>query len=399
MTSEVEKKILAARTSLMWDHPFFGALSVQMQLVDATDNPSIDTMATDGKHLYYHTPFVMSLSKEELLFVMAHEVLHDALEHHIRRQHRKPGRWNKAADYVINGELQRYVEEYEKSARIKAGMKMPKIGLLEDRFTGLSAEEVYRILDDENDGDDSDEGGMDLGGCGGVLDGAPMHDPAAIAEARAEVQTKVRQAAAIAKGLNAGTLPAGIKRIVDRIIKPVVDWRAVLRRFVDESLTKDFSWSKPNRRFLPLKIVMPGLVSDGLSHFVIAVDTSGSIDEKALAAFGAEIRAAFEENMIDKLTVLYADTDVHHVQEFNVGDEIVLEAAGFGGTAFSNTFKWIEKNAPDATVIAYFTDLYVGDFGKEPLAPVIWAVQGNTATFDQLSAQVPFGEAILLDVA
>lgn len=389
----IEQKILVARTSLMWDHPFFGALSVQMQIVDATGDPRIDTMATDGRHLFYDESFVMGLKKDELLFVMAHEVMHNALEHQIRRQSRDPGRWNEACDYAINGEL----------VEAKVGT-MPKGGLLQTRFTGLSAEEIYRILDDEQSGSRSGAGpasgtGNDPGGCGGVLDAAPAHDHAALAEARAEVQTKVRQAAAIAKGLNAGKLPAGIQRIVDRLLKPVVDWRAVLRRFVDESLTRDFSWAKPNRRFLPMGLVLPGQVSDGLSHFVIAVDTSGSIDGRALAAFAAEIRAAFEENMIDKLTVLYADTDVHHVQEFMMGDEMVLEAKGGGGTAFSNTFRWIEENAPDATVIAYFTDLYVGDFGREPAAPVIWAVQGDSATFDQLAERVPFGEAILLEAA
>lgn len=384
----VENKILAARTSLMWDHPFFGSLAVQLQVVDATDNPKINTMATDGKNLYYHEPFVMDLTKDEMLFVSAHEVIHNASEHHLRRQHRKPGRWNKAADYVINGDL----------IECKVG-KMPEGGLFEERFVGLSAEEVYRILDDENDGDDSDESDGDPGGCGQILDGAPMGDKAAIAEARADMQSKVRQAAAIAKGLNAGTLPAGIKRIVDRLLRPVVDWREVLRRFIDESLTKDSSWAKPNRRFLAAGFILPGMVSIGLSHFVVAVDTSGSIDEKALAQFGAEIRAAFEEGMIDKLTVIYADTDVHHVQEFGPGDEVVLEAKGGGGTAFSNTFKWIAANANDATVIAYFTDLYVGDFGEEPNAPVIWAVQGDSATFDQLAGNTPFGESILLQVA
>ncbi|WP_195161812.1 vWA domain-containing protein [Mesorhizobium sp. NBSH29] len=389
MNTPVENKILAARTSLMWDHPFFGSLAVQLQVVDATEDPAINTMATDGKHLFYDENFVMGLTKDELLFVSAHEVIHNASEHHLRRQHRKPGRWNKAADYVINGDL----------IECKVGT-MPKGGLFEPRFVGLSAEEVYRILDDENDGDDSDEGqGGDPGGCGEVIDGAPMGDKAAIADAQADMQSKVRQAAAIAKGMNAGSLPAGIKRIVDKLLRPKVDWREVLRRFVDESLTKDSSWAKPNRRFLASGLVLPGMVSIGLSHFVIAVDTSGSIDQKALAQFASEIRAAFEESMIDKMTVIYADTDVHHVQEFTAGDIVTLEAKGGGGTAFSNTFEWIAKNASDATVIAYFTDLYVGDFGKEPAAPVIWAVQGDSATFDQLTENTPFGEAILLEVA
>jgi predicted metal-dependent peptidase len=383
----VENKILAARTSLLWDHIFFGALAVQMVLVDATDDPRIDTMAVDGKHLFYHAPYVESLTKDELLFVKAHEVLHNALEHHIRRGNRDPKLWNKACDYVINGEL----------VACKVGT-MPKGGLLDARYTGMGAEEVYRILEDEGGGGGGDEG-SDPGGCGGVLDGCNQNDAAAVAEARAEMQTKVRQAAAIAKGQAAGNLPAGVKRLINELTKPVVNWRDVLRRFIDESQHKDFSWTKPNRRLLPQGLIMPGLIADGINHFVIAVDTSGSIDEKALDAFGAEIRGAFEEGNVDKITVLYADTKVHNVQVFEQGDELRLEAKGGGGTAFSNTFEWIEENAGDASAVAYFTDLECYDFGEEPACPCLWACYGDSRSFEKLAARAPFGEAISLAVA
>ena len=104
MLKSVEDKLLAARTSLMWDHPFFAALAMQLETIDATDDPRIDTMATDGKRLYVHGPFVESLKKDELVFVLAHEVMHNALQHHIRRQARDPSLWNIAADYCINGD-------------------------------------------------------------------------------------------------------------------------------------------------------------------------------------------------------------------------------------------------------------------------------------------------------
>lgn len=380
-----EDKILAARTSLLWDHPFFGTLAVQLQTVDATDDERIDTMATDGKHLFYDRNFVDKLTKDELVFVLAHEVMHNALEHHLRRQSRKPGRWNVAADYAINGEL----------VECKVGT-MPSCGLIEDRFTGLSAEEIYRILDDEDNGGNGHEGSSDQGGCGGIIDGAPQHDEAAIAEARAEMQTQVRQAAAIAKAKEAGKLPAGVQRIVDQLLKPKVDWRSVLRRFVDESLPRDYAWSRPNRRMLSLGYITPSMVPDGLSHLVVAVDTSGSIDQDMLAAFAAEIRGAFEENMVDRLTVIYADVQVNRVETFEAGDELELNAKGGGGTRFSPTFEWIAEHAPSASCVVYLTDLQCNDFGDAPASPVIWAVYGDSRNYDRLSGNVPFGETVSL---
>lgn len=374
-------KILSAQTALLWDHPFFGVLMLQLKKVEITDPEQVDTMATDGRNLFYHPPFVDKLTKDELVFVLAHEVMHNALEHHIRRQSRKPGRWNVAADYAINGEL----------VECQVGT-MPSGGLLDERFTGLSTEEIYRILDEENNGDDSSEGGNDPGGCGGTLDGCPQYDEAAKAELRAEIQTQIRQAAMTAKAALSGSLPAAVQRIIDELLMPKVDWRAVLRRFIDESSTHDFSWAKPNRRLLPLGYITPGQVSDGVSHIVIAVDTSGSIDDEILLDFAAEINGAFGEGAVDRLTVIYADTHVHNVEEFETGDELKLNPKGGGGTAFSNTFLYISEHYPDARATIYLTDMYVCDFGEEPPHPVLWGVYGRTQDFNNIDP--PFGELI-----
>lgn len=394
MTKQAADKILAARTALLWAHPFFGTLAVQLQTVDATDDPEIDTMATDGRHLFFHAPFVDKLTKQELMFVLAHEVLHNAFEHHVRRQSRDPLLWNVAADYVINGEL----------TECKVGT-MPKDGLLNPAFTGLSAEEVYRLLEQEGGGKGKGQGKggggskLDPGGCGRVIDACPQFDQAAIAEARAEMQTKVRQAAALARGIQAGSMPAGIKRLIDQLTKPVIDWRALLRRFIDESTVRDTSWARPNRRFLPAGLILPGSISDGVSHMVIAVDTSASIDNEILNAFASEIDAAMNEGMIDKITIVYADAQVARHDVFERGDELEIKPAGGGGTAFADTFRWVAEHAKDARLLCYFTDLYVSDFGLEPDMPVLWAVHGDSRMFPDLAAKTPFGEAISLAAA
>lgn len=384
----IENKILAARTSLLWDHPFFGALAVQLQMVDRTGQTMFGTMETDGKNIYYDANFVEKLTKDELIFVMAHEIMHPALKHHTRRQTRKPGRWNKAADYAINGEL----------TECKVG-KMPQGGLLDDRYTGMGAEEIYRILDDEADGDNSDEG-MDPGGCGAVLDGCGQHDEAAIAEAEAEMDARIRQAAAIAKGVSAGNMPGSVKRLIDQLTKPKVDWREVLRRFIDDNSTrKDFSWARPNRRMLPLNFIMPGQVSDGISHIVIAVDTSGSIDEKALRTFASEINGVFGDGGVDKLTVVYTDTAVNHVDEFQLGDEIHMAPHGGGGTHFDAAMGWVIENVNDATAMIFFTDGLTCSFGEEPGMPVMWTIWGDSRRFDGIAEGLPYGEPIYLEAA
>lgn len=376
-----EDKILAARTALLWDHPFFGTLAVQLVVSEREDIP---TMATDGRHLFYNAEFVAGMKKDELVFVVAHEVMHNALQHHTRKQHREHRRWNVAADYAINGEL----------VDCKVG-KMPKGGLLDAKFTGLSAEEIYAQLPDDPAGANGNgPASSDPGGCGEVLPAAGAHDEAALKAAAADMKVKVQQAAAIAAKMQAGSMPASLKRLIDKLLEPVVDWRQVLRRFIDSTMVSDYTWIRPNRRFLGSGFALPGLQSDGLAHLVVAVDTSGSIDAKALQRFASEINGAFGDGQIDKITVIYADAEVSSVQEFQRSDELQLMPSGGGGTAFADTFEWIADNAPDASAVVYFTDLYCYDFGEEPAAPVMWAVYGDSRQFDKLAAKTPFGEAI-----
>lgn len=386
MTLTPEQKILAARTSLMWDHPFFGSLAVQLVLVEENSFP---TMATDGTHLFWNRKFVEGLKKPELIFVLAHEVLHNALDHHTRKGRREHEKWNRAADYAINGEL----------AACNVG-KMPKGGLIDSNYTGRSAEEIYSLLPDEpRSKNGGSSGKSDPGGCGSVLPAAPAHDEEALARASADMKVKVRQAATIAaKAANGiGNLPGSMQRLIEKLLEPVVDWRAVLRRFIDDSTTKDYSWMRPNRRHIGAGFILPGLISDGLNHVVIAVDSSGSTyTTTVLQRFASEIAGAFGDGSIDKITVIYADTAVARVDEFERGDEIVFNIEGGGGTAFSDTFNWIARNAPEASAIIYFTDLYVSDFGAPPAAPVMWAVYGDSRQFKDLAGKAPFGEAISL---
>ena len=385
MHPAIDDKLLKARTDLRFENPFFAVLLGFLgEPIDATDMPDIKTMATDGRNLWVHPKFVESLTRDEVAFVFAHEVMHNALDHHLRRQTRKAGRWNVAGDYVINLEL------------VECGMKhMPKCGLIDKRFAGMGAEEVYRILDDENNGDDSHET-QDPGGLGEVRDACAPYDEPEKERLRAEQQARIHQAAMVARTMSQGRMPASMGRLIEKLLQPRVDWRAVLRRFIDESITKDFTWSRPNRRLLAHRVYTPSSIANGVPHIVIAVDTSGSIDHKILQDFGGEINGAFNDGAVDKLTVIYADAAVSSVEEFETGDDLVLRPTGGGGTAFSDTFRTIIRDYPEAKAVIYLTDMYVGDFGEQPPMPVIWGVYGRTNDFASLAP--PFGETINISV-
>lgn len=383
---DARDRVVAARTGLLANNGFFGFLAMQLRLVEATEvyGQVIDTMAVDGKNMFYCPAFVKSLTPRELEGVIAHEVMHCAFSHFSRMGSRNPIVWNYAGDFVINADL------------LESGFTLPEKRLFDEKYKGMSAEDVYEALPKINirviiKGGDSQS---DPGGCGQVLQA-----PGSQAE-KDDVQqtweTSVRMAIEVAKANNPGHIPGSIRRLIGQLSKPKVSWRDKTRMFIDQSLSKEVSWSRPSRRSIGAGVLMPGYVADRLNHLVFCVDDSGSINMPMLTEFLSEVAGALNENVADQLTVVYADTRVHHVDNFVPGDIVEPHELpdGGGGTAFSNSFEWIKENVPDASCIIYLTDLQVIDFGEAPECPVMWAVYSPDTLYEKLAAAAPFGTCI-----
>jgi len=374
-----KEKLTRARTQLVMDHPFFGSLALRLQVVE--DHTS-QTAYTNGVVLGYNPAFIGNLTLEETKWLVGHEVMHLACLHHTRRAGREPGRWNVAADYAINAILK------------EVGFKTPAGFLLEDRFDGRSAEAIYALLPDpEGNGRNggADQGGADpdeLGttfGPGEVRD-APGNSSGDLKQAEAQWRVHLAQAAQQAQAM--GSLPGSIKRLIDTVLHPAVDWRVLLRHFVEQAARNDYSWLPPSRRYLAQGICLPGLNAKELGRIVIAVDTSGSIDTVALSQFAAEISAILEEydTVID---VVYCDTRIQGHQVFGKADlPLKLSPVGGGGTDFRPVFDWVASE-PDPCCLIYFTDLECDRFPSDaPEYPVLWVQYGDARRL------VPFGEVI-----
>jgi len=414
MTTPAASRISRARAALLMEPEtaFFGTLALSLEILPG--GPDCDTMQTDGRALFYNESFVMTLTDDELRGVVAHEVLHCALGHHVRRNGRDLAQWNRACDLAVNPILKE-----------NGRLTLPAGHLDESRFHGMGAEDIFAALGRENPppppppsqgGEEEESGqgapqpgapapgpgkpgpgkpGNDPGACGGIIDAAPAHDKAALAEAAADMDSKVAGALSVSAARNAGKIPGGLQRVAEDHGRARVDWRETLRRFIDQSNVKDYAWTRPNRRFISAGLILPGLVSDSLRELVLCVDTSGSIDRPALEAFRAEINAALSEGAADSVTVVYCDSAVQRVDSFGPGEPLEFKPPGGGGTAFAPAFEHVRENCQPSAVI-YFTDLESDDFGEEPGVPVLWAGFGNAKRFAKLGESVPFGEALYL---
>lgn len=392
--SEALQRISKARTMLILDHPFFGSLSLRLKITH--DESKTKDMATDGRHLYYSEKYVDGLEDAELLGMLAHLVMHPAMQHHTRRGNREDKKWQKACDYAINTPL------------IEAGFKLPLNVPVDPRHSGKSAESIYTVLQEEEPPQNGGGGGSGSGGgndqqqpSGGQGDGDGDGDgqgegnaPGQVLDAEdpatdnAEWQMAVKQAAQAAQMM--GNMPADLARLVQEANRPRYDWRSLLLRFAQDQCKSDYSWKTPNRRYIQQGIYLPEINDTQMGDMIIAIDSSGSIDDKTMAKFLGAIEGVAEQVKPRSIQVVICDARVHKVHTFQRDEPIEgVELIGGGGTDFCPVFDLIEENDEKPACVMYLTDGY-GRFPDEPCqSPTLWVMTSEVLA--------PWGETIRLE--
>ncbi|MGB5735918.1 MAG: VWA-like domain-containing protein [Thiohalocapsa sp.] len=431
----IETKLASARTRLILDKPFLGALVLRLPMQPAHSD-WCPTTATDARAFYYNPDFIDALSIEQTQFMLAHEALHCALSHFARRQHRVKHRWDLACDYAVNPLL------------IDDGLMPPPNTQLLPMYKGMTAEEIYPLLDDndqsetldthaydqDNQNPDRQQGGMDErdiqaqqgknpdqpqseAGSGNRGQGQPQQqqpdrDEATDAQAGGEqaaepqpadaprpltpdeqetlqVQWQQRMAGAAQQAIQAGKLGGELKRMIDHLLQPQLPWRMLLARYMNSLSRDDYSWSRPSRR--EGDYMMPSLRSHQLD-IVVALDTSGSIKDGEVQEFIDEIDA-LKGQVRARVTLLPCDATLcagapFHFEpweHFCRPDKLT----GGGGTSFRPVFQWVDKQGMRPDLLVYFTDADGNFPSDEPNYPVIWLVKGRSG--------VPWGERIQLN--
>ena len=393
-----DRKIQLAASGILLDHPFFGNLLAHLKKVPSTQTK---TFKVNSKEIVYNPQFVDTLSIAETKGILAHETLHVALTHHLRRMGREMSQWQESCDYVVN------------SIVSEAGFTLPDDALINSRFDNMSVEDVYKIIfmerppqDQEEQGDnDNQEGGTGQGegaGQGGdddqegdsdgqnnpppPLSTGDFEDGPATEEDRTtdESNWKVRTIQAAHAARSQGKLPRQLKHLIKDIIKPKANWKAQLRDFVSATSKDGYTMMPPNRRMIHQGIYLPSLRSQTLNKIVIGVDTSASVSNDELTQFQSEINSILEENTEASAVVIQCDTRINDVTEYENSDlPIKMEARGRGGTSFDPVFDWVEDNGAEPDCLVYLTDLEC-NFPDQPGYPVLWAsVADHTAPWGQ----------------
>ena len=392
-----ERRLSKVKISIMRNAKF--ALWSGLMTVGKTavaDSVFVPTACTNGRDEFYGREFIKRLDDKELAFVVLHETLHKAYRHlftwkklsDIDRQVT-----NMACDYVINLELL----DMDKDASV---LRMPMhegkaIGLVDEKYRGMNTKQVFDLLmqDKQNgeghwdkDGDGDGEGN----GTGGGLDDHDWDGAKELTEAEAkELQREIDQAirqGIIAQQKLVGSGAGGLSRELGELLEPEVDWRDVLREFVKATCSaKDASsWRRVNRRFISNDVYMPSMIGESVGHLVIGIDTSGSIGGHELNEFLTEVKSIADEVHPNKVDLIYWDSEVagHEEYDMNSLKDIVNQTKpkGGGGTDPTCMIGYMaEKNIKPEAIIM-LTDGYIGNWGEEWNAPILWTIVRNRET-------------------
>lgn len=210
----------------------------------------------------------------------------------------------------------------------------------------------------------------------------------------AEWQVNVDQALNAARMM--GQLPgAGMMALAGDAKQSRTDWKAITRRFVQETAAADYSWKMPNPRYMASGIYLPRLKSENMPPIIGVIDTSASTIPYQ-AGFVAELGLIFDETQAEALIIIETDAGVHRVTRFERGDPVVLkELKGQGGTDFRPAFDYIEREQIEAACVIYLTDAY-GTYPQPSEIPTLWALTPN-APREGEAYFPPFGETVRLD--
>lgn len=387
------EKLEKAKAKLMLEHPYIGSVSTILKL---DGNRDTLTFSSDGIHLKYNDEYFEKVPVEDIEFALANGAMHAVLRHSERAEERVGRIWQAASDLVVNAML------------VKNGFELPPYVYYDERFEGMYAEEIYDVLKDEmitNDARDeaeaedemsqepeeqqhkSEESQKGSTHERAVQQASMEKNEAAQMEEEGEALQEMFEQI-FQKYKRQGELPKELQRLVPEYFSHQINWREILYRYIASYAKNSYSFMPPNMKYLYRGICLPSLTSD-LLRVVIAVDTSGSVDETLLGIFLGEVNTVMQHYPNYEIDLITADAKIRSHRVYLPGEFLAYEVSGGGGTDFRPVFEYIDKNIDYPTLLLYFTD-GMGTFPSYAQGyDVLWVMPEER--------EVPFGEVLVLE--
>ena len=434
------RNMLAVRSDLMHNLPFFGTLSLSLNtVVDYT----VRSIATDGVSLKYNPNWVSNATHKKIKSALAACVVSCAFHHHIRRGKRSYGRWQKACNLVITPVLiqqdilsegegrklsaERAYDNLEEEAKeaqqdhqtvITISKSQDSTEQCQSPAPGSSTKQQANSQNG-NDGSGTSPGDQDQGqttaerqnqekpdqtqpewdendptGHLGEVQDFPSESQEEL-DASAERWMEITMKS-ILLAKQQGIDPGDLAEHITAMLEPTIDWRTALRNVLTEYVNTRDTWSRPDRRSAAAGPYLAGKEPHGAPPIAFAVDTSGSMSNKELAEVWAEVRECVDAMMPESVRIIQCDAAIVDDESYEPEDlPQELDARGRGGTQFTPVFDLLEADWGQNEIgcLIYLSDLHCYDYPAiPPDYPVIWVGSSNASQIDP-----PFGIRIDID--
>lgn len=374
-TFEKEVKTHPVQEWFFRNYPFFSSLSAMFRIEtdrEVCRNLGIFYGAVDvsAKIIYlneFNLPSGNEVSQTQI-FVMAHEMLHVALNHMGRQKDREHLMWNLACDFVINNWL------------VEMCVGVPPDGIYIDKtLARLSAEEIYEIIKEDRDvlKRMSTMASCDAGHKYAKHKNKNAHADMFGTDPSQKKFGDVKDAAAEAllQGYNVhcnlgrGFLPAGLEEEIKILQQPVIPWKVELaswfaRHFPEDE--KKRTYAKASRRQsatpdIPRAAYYRPTKESRTKTFGVILDTSGSMDAQLLGKSLGVIASYARQYDVFEVKLVYCDAkpyDAGYVDISTLKDKV--KVTGRGGTVLQQAVNYLEfdKDFPKKAPILILTDGY-----------------------------------------
>jgi predicted metal-dependent peptidase len=335
---------------------FFTALLAGVKYIY---NDEVPYAATDGINMWLNPDFINQLSTEEIVGLLMHETGHIIYEHPIICAEGKLDKetHNIAGDHYINLWL------------LSKGFTLPHFppAYADKKYIGWSTMQIYKDL---------------------LKNKKPppkqyMFDVKVAPKGMSSQEHKLKITNIIMKAVlqaeiakDYGSIPGEVAQLIEKIRSPELPWTVILANYMEEYARDDYSWSRPNKRFLP-DFYLPTMRSIHMGQLTVGMDVSGSTTGRVLALQFAEVKYLFETLQPKQMHLMTFDTKVHLNEFYAPGDDLdEVKIKGGGGTNVNPLLQSIIKEQPVLALI--FTDGYFSmpDM-KDIVTDIIWIVTGN----------------------
>ena len=411
---------LAFNFETLWFLDVLYNINIEVLDAEKCPAPTACVMFKDFKiNMFFNKDFIDKLNDDELLGLILHETLHLSLYHNVRNKDKNGQLWNIACDLEVNSIIN------------SLGFKLPEGGLMPQKDfnlpSRLSAENYYDQIYKELEQQMQNGKGKGNGsGVGISIEGKctlDSHDHWSKTESESELVKQVidsvvksaieknaqdiekssikdnitsalKDASGMKKSSRYGNSPGDFISKVKVTGNGKVKWNFILNRLIRKTLSSNYlsSFKRTSRRYGEL--VKGKIKNHKIDNIIVAVDTSGSIDEKLHERFMEEIiliRRMF------KVEIRYIQCDTEIKQDIKLKrytDIENIEIKGGGGTDFVPVFEYIKQKHYTPNAILYFTDGQ-GRYPEKSNIDTLWILSDDDCL--RYGDAPPFGYKLFLN--